>query len=439
VLKTGSPAVVFHGSIVVSLTCTAYLWAAMGGILLTITMLLFVAYAALIIFYALAWQQAREYRKTADDNPALPSKIQTSTFFTIIIPARNEARHIRACLDAVCNQQYPRNQFEVIVIDDHSTDETASLVENYQAPNLRLIRLAAELQETTGAYKKKAIETGIKHAKGEVIITTDADCTAPPEWLDTIAAFYAEHKPALIAMPVALKTPATPIAIFDTLDFMTLQGITAASVNKRMHSMCNGANLAYTKEAFAAVNGFKDIDQIASGDDMLLMHKIAQRFPGKVKYLLSKKVLVSTFPNNSLSDFLRQRIRWASKADSYNDKRIFLVLLLVYLFNAMMLVLLAYGIFANREWPMVNGQWSILNQFHSTFIIQHSTLSYWLMLLLAKTAIELVFLFPVARFFGQQGLLWWFLPAQTFHIVYTVSAGLLGKMGRYEWKGRRVR
>ena len=98
---------------------------------------------------------------------------------------------------------------------------------------------------------------------------------------------------------------------------MTLQGITGASVYKKFHSMCNGANLAYEKKAFNDAGGFEGIDNIASGDDMLLMHKIQKIYPDRIKYLKSADVVVQTQPQETLKDFMNQRIRWASKADKY--------------------------------------------------------------------------------------------------------------------------
>src|SRR4029079_15835984 len=129
-----------------------------------------------------------------------------------------------------------------------------------------------------------------------VIVTTDADCKHPLTWLKTIALFYEEKKPAFIAAPVALQNDSSVLQIFQALDFMTLQGITGASVHKKIHSMCNGANLAYSKKAFEEVGGFAGIYMIASGDDMLLMHKIYIRYPGKVMFLKSKDAIVQTAP-----------------------------------------------------------------------------------------------------------------------------------------------
>ncbi len=220
-------------------------------------------------------------------------------------------------------------------------------------------------------------------------------------------------------MPVAIKSIRNNfIEIFQSLDFMTLQGITAASVHKKMLSMCNGANLAYTKKAFIAVNGFVGIDSIASGDDMMLMHKIFKYNPAGVVFLKSKSVIVDTQPVQNLKAFFNQRIRWASKADKYDDKRIFVVLVLVYLFNCLLVFIPILAIFLNSPKPV---------------------LLIWLVALALKTIVELFFVFPVATFFSYKNLLWWFTLMQPFHIIYTVIAGWLGKFGSYSWKDRNVK
>jgi cellulose synthase/poly-beta-1,6-N-acetylglucosamine synthase-like glycosyltransferase len=251
----------------------------------------------------------------------------------------------------------------------------------------------------------------------------------PKNWLQTIDSFYQKTGASFMAMPVKYDAPKNFTEAFQSLDFMTLQGITGASVHKHLHSMCNGANLAYTKKAFEQVNGFKGIDNIASGDDMLLMHKIYLQDPQKVFFIKSQELIVQTVPMHTVKDFFNQRIRWASKADRYDDKRIFGVLLMVYFFNLLLLLL-----------PMVSLFNNAVVSFHLyPFRITASLMEYWLFLMLCKTFIEMLFLFPVARFFKQISLLWLFPIMQPFHIVYTVIAGWLGKFGSYKWKGRNVK
>lgn len=400
--------------------------------LLIILLVIFGLYMLLIIYYWKSWQAIPTFKtQTINHKP--------QTRISVIIPARNEEENIAVCLDSICSQSYPAALFEVLVVDDHSTDNTAAIIRSYATQNVTLISLkdfipAGEIN----SYKKKAIEVAIAQSTGGLIVTTDADCFVKENWLQTIAAFYEVYQPQFIAAPVGIRLGAnslenTPQGVFlqkfQALDFMTLQGITGASVHKKIHSMCNGANLAYTKKAFEAVNGFAGIDNIASGDDMLLMHKIYKLYPDKVMFVKSKEAIVQTAPVNSVKDFFNQRIRWASKADKYDDNRIFGVLLLVYLVNVLLLVLPFAGIFIKTTFS--------ISLYPFTFVF--TVLELWLFLLIIKTIAELIFLMPVSKFFGKRKLLWLFPLMQPFHILYTVIAGWLGKFGSYSWKERKVK
>jgi cellulose synthase/poly-beta-1,6-N-acetylglucosamine synthase-like glycosyltransferase len=351
--------------------------------------------------------------------PFEPTKAVSPTiFFSVIIPARNEEEQIEKCLQSVLAQHYPVSLFEVIVADDYSTDGTATIVRRLQElhPNLRLLQIEELLHgEKINSYKKKAIELAIHEAKGEWIVTTDADCVVPPTWLINLSSFIDVNDSFFVAAPVKVNDTGTFVSKFQCLDFMSLQGITAASVSAGFHTMCNGANLSYKKEVFYEVNGFKGIDNIASGDDMLLMHKIYSRYATRVHYLFSYSSIVVTTPMESWKAFINQRIRWASKADKYDDKRIIAVLLFIYFFNLFFLIL-PFAAF----W-VENIVW------------------WWLLMLAAKTVIDFRLMIPVAKFFGEEKMLWWFPAMQPFHILYTVIAGWLGKFAKYSWKGRIVK
>jgi cellulose synthase/poly-beta-1,6-N-acetylglucosamine synthase-like glycosyltransferase len=368
---------------------------------LSIIAFLFIGYSLLILYYWRNWRSIPDFIAPSVSSPLL---------FSVIIPARNEEKNIAHLLNALARQTYPADWFEVIVVDDHSTDNTVQQVK--QCAGVQLVSLK---EDAINSYKKKAIEAGIGSAKGEWIITTDADCIPGKNWLSTIAAFIAVKKPVFIAAPVCFTHQPSLLSIFQSLDFLTLQGITGASVYKNIHSMCNGANMAYQRNAFYEVGGFKGIDHIASGDDMLLMHKIWKQYPDQVQYLKCKDAIVSTAAMPSWAAFFNQRIRWASKARLYEDKRIIAVLALVYLFNLSFLVLLITSIVT----PLYG----------------------WVLLLLwvTKTVIELPFIYSVAGFFGKRSLVRYFFFFQPLHIAYTIISGFFGQLGKYEWKGRRVK
>lgn len=354
-----------------------------------------------MIFYWLGWRSAPEFLSKGTDS---------ITRVSVIIPARNEERNIGILLEALQNQSYPRHLFEVVVIDDHSTDNTAAIAKQFPGTVLTNVK-----EETINAHKKMAIQEGITIASGDLIITTDADCIPPSQWIQTVVSFHEKNKSRFIAAPVILQNNSSLLERFQCLDFLVLQGITAASVHRKIHSMCNGANLAYERTAFIEVNGFTGVDNIASGDDMLLMRKIWKRFPGQVHFLKSKEAIVNTQPMKTWKQFFNQRKRWASKARFYDDKRILWALMLVYFFNLSFLALLVAAIW------------------HPIFLI-------WVLLLwLGKTMIEFPFVYSVAKFFDKQSLLKYFFFFQPLHVGYTIIAGWLGQFGKYEWKGRKVK
>jgi poly-beta-1,6-N-acetyl-D-glucosamine synthase len=370
--------------------------------LFILTIVLFFLYGMLMTYYWMGWKSFSDF---SNHNPV------SDTSISVIIPARNEEHNIGQLLKALQEQDYPKNLFEVIVVDDHSTDRTAAIVQQFSS-----VRLLTLKDEGINSYKKKAIEEGISAAKNSFIITTDADCSPQRSWLRMMAAFKEKTNSGFVAAPVSYSTrKKNLLTVFQALDFLVLQGIGAVSVHKKIFTMCNGANLGYEKKLFNEVDGFVTIDNIASGDDMLLMQKIDEKFPQRVHYLKSKEAVVETEPASNWRSFFNQRLRWASKARFYKNRNIIGVQLVVYLFNFSFLLLLIACL------------WDI------KFLV------WFFALWLAKTIIELPFVSSVASWFNQRFLLKWFFFFQPLHIAYTIGIGLLGQFINYEWKGRRVR
>ena len=296
---------------------------------------LLLVYGVLIDYYKRSWKGIPLY-SSSDQAGGI--------WVTVVVPARNEEGNIGKCLDALLAQAYPSEWMNIIVVNDHSTDRTAEVVLAYQTHHLRLVNLADYVDTPINSYKKKAIEVAVSLAGGGLVVTTDADCTAGPGWISTLVACYQATDARFMAAPVKIEAGRSLLSIFQALDFMTLQGITGAAVYKKFHSMCNGANLAYSKAAFYEVGGYQGIDQIASGDDMLLMHKIFSAYPDHVFFIKDQAAIVTTKAAPTWKAFFQQRIRWASKADKYNDKRILPVLLLVYFLNLFCFCFLIAGL-----------------------------------------------------------------------------------------------
>lgn len=369
-------------------------------ILFYVVVFLSILYCFVMLNYWMSWKQIPVFEAI------IP---QPAISFSIVIPARNEEQNIAALIEDIQKQNYPAHLFELIIVDDHSTDHTATIVKSY--PGIKLVQLSG-LQ--INSYKKKAIETGISVAANEWIVTTDADCRVSTQWLSILSAFIEEKKPVMVAGPVFMRYQNKALQIFQSLDFLILQGITGAAIHHKMHSMGNGANLAYQKKIFNEVGGFTGIDQIASGDDMLLVHKMRLKYPEGISYLKSPQAIVCTEAEKTWKSFFSQRIRWASKARKYQDKKLFPILLMVYLFNVSFFVLLAAGFWSFEYWIAL------------------------LAMLFIKALIEIPFFISVAKFFKQTQLIISFILFQPLHIFYTVCSGFMGQLGRYEWKGRKV-
>lgn len=381
--------------------------------IIIVSLIFLLIYGALMLLYAFGWKKCRDY--------ILPKDFQPKTKISILIPARNEAGNIEKCLRSILDNAYPEMLREIIVIDDFSSDNTAEIARKLlNNRNGKVLPLKDYLSpdERLNAYKKKALSIAIDNAQGDLIVTTDADCICPKNWLRHIAGIYEQSNAKFIAAPVSFlpaEGKKSWLYYFQSLDFMTMQGITAAGAELNMGSMCNGANLAFEKAAFHQVGGYQGIDQIASGDDMLLMYKIKKQFPGGIHYLKNKEAIVATPCQPTLGSFFNQRIRWASKSDKYDDKTLTLILLAVYLFNACLFCLFVFAFFQPLGW------WFLLGMFF------------------LKTMVEISFLWPVAKFYNKSAELWRFPFLQPFHILYVLSAGFLGKFGSYQWKGRKVK
>jgi cellulose synthase/poly-beta-1,6-N-acetylglucosamine synthase-like glycosyltransferase len=342
----------------------------------------------------------------------LPEPVKTATLplVTVLVPARNEEANIGVLLTALQAQQYPASRLEIIVIDDHSEDQTAAIATTFKG--ITLLRLhAADIN----SYKKKALEEGVSHAQGELIVCTDADCMPGPHWIEQLVSVYQKKQAAFIAAPVVLHYQQNWLGYLQALDFMVLQGITGAGLHRGNLLMSNGANLAYPKTVFTAVNGYAGADHIASGDDFFLLHKIAELYPARIVYLKSKQAIVSTAAQETWGGFLQQRIRWASKSTHYKKGRLQAVLSLVWSYNLVLLILALAGLCENRYLLIFLAGWII------------------------KTMLEWSFVSEVASFFDRKALLKKFFWLQPLHIAYTVVAGVLGLKGNYRWKGRTVR
>ncbi len=380
-------------------------------------------YALAISSFAVGFQRVLRAASRKNESEDVP-------FVSVLIPARDEEAVITRCLDAVLANDYPEDRFEVIVIDDLSEDATPMLVRQMmgrvnrilvpagfeeeadeEPPRLRLVSMPENLDRAQ-AHKKRAIEKGIAHARGEIILTTDADCEVPSGWIRTMATTF-DDETALVSGPVLYPT-GTSSANVMALEFLGLVAVGAGAIGIDRPNLCNGANVAYRKAVFDALGGFSGIDHLTSGDDELLMQKIAYTTPWQVRFCADPEAAVLTDAPDGAAAFFEQRRRWASKGAHYEHPAVLAVVGTVYVFYLALLGgLLALPFVPSLGLPLLAG-------------------------VALKVLPEAALLGPACRHVERGWLMAYFLPAQLLHVPYIVFMGAAGTFGGYTWKGRRI-
>ena len=331
---------------------------------------------------------------------------------SVVIAARNEEKSIGLSLDSILQQTYPSDKYEIIVVNDHSTDRTNSIVQSYsyKSNQVRLITLSDGDKQTSG-NKLLALTKGIEQASGEIILTTDADCTVKSRWIELMVAHF-ENDIVFVAGPVIEKNPESFFSKIEQLEFLGLITTAAGLIGSRRPIICNGANLAYKKSTFLTIaEYFKDV---SSNDDETLMNKVSYRKLGEITFAIDSDTLVTTHSSNTVFSFLVQRMRWANKRGHYEDKSILITLVSLYFFFFSLFSLVVFI------------------PFESKLILPLS------ITLLGKIIVDFFTLRTGARMLQQHISLPHFLIAELLHVPYIVITAALGQIASIYWKGRRI-
>lgn len=327
---------------------------------------------------------------------------------SVVVAARNEENCIADLLADLAAQLYPSSLTEIIVIDDHSTDKTYRIVEDsitkLKHPGLKLLKNEGR------PGKKAAIELGIGHSTGDLIFSTDADCRIGPGWIASMECYFHDTGKVMISGPVSYLPGKGLTGRFQSLEFSGLVASGAGAALAGRPFLCNGANLAYRKNAFMQVKGYAGNEQFISGDDVFLLHKMKMEFGGKaIGFALDKDALVRTCPAKGIVGFFNQRIRWASKTRGYRDKISILTAAAVFSFS----FFLAFTFLAGFCHPLI-------------FLLYTGAL-------LLKSAIDLPLMWGVTGFTGNRKLMKWYLLFQVIYPFYVVIAGVLSLVPRKSW------
>jgi len=325
---------------------------------------------------------------------------------SVVLAARNEEDNIGECLSCLVAQDYPQDKLEVIVVDDRSQDATAEIIRSF--PQVKLYQV--EEKSLRIAPKKYALDLGIKASKGEIILTTDADCRPGPEWVRNILRYF-EPEVGLVAgfSPLEIGR-ASPLRGMLALESLALASVAAGGIGLGWALTCTGRNLSYRKKTYDEVGGLATIGRFVSGDDDLFLQLVDRKTKWKLRYAFDPKTIVPAKPPQSLKDLIHQRIRHASKG-RYYPKDIKALGLVIYFYNLALLILFFLALFKVIGFP-------------------------WLLLfLLLKILAEFSLLLKGARLFGRRRFLMILPLATLLHVPFIVFFGALGQLGRFRWKG----
>jgi cellulose synthase/poly-beta-1,6-N-acetylglucosamine synthase-like glycosyltransferase len=335
-------------------------------------------------------------------------------FVSIIVPFRNEEKKILNTYRSLTSQNYPKGKYEIIFINDSSDDNSLELIVNLpKKENVAVYSVPNDY--SINAHKKRAIRFGIEKSRGEIIVTTDADCIHSKNWLKNLLK-YLDYKTGFVSGPVEFIADSTLFSRMQRLEFAGLVITGAGLIGSNNPIICNAANIAYRKKVFEVVNGFTYQMSLSSGDDELLMQKIHRDTNYQINFALDKNAIVSTDPNPTIKEFYHQRKRWASKGLFYGDNLLLLKLILIFLFYLSLVVQPILGIVLSIKFFLT---------FIFSFFIKIS--SEYLVL---KKGVELLF---------DSKILKPFLFTAIIQVPYILISGFMGMFGNLVWKDRKIK
>jgi len=375
-----------------------------------IILIIFTAVAAGLYFYLVneftsGWKKLEEFPVPAES---------AGTNVSVIIPFRNEYENLERTCGTLSRLDYPESLLEVIFVDDHSGDGSSGLIEGFVKEgafnfDVKVLKLSAK----EGSSKKAALKKGIGKARGRLIVTTDADCSFGPFWVKSLVAVYEKTSSKILWGPVRYRPGKGFLSKFFNLEFISLVTSGGGASGAGKPFICNGANLAFERSAFDEVNGYEGNEKYASGDDVFLLHKIIKKYgTGAAMFVRKEPAIIDTAPPESLSSFLLQRIRWASKSTGYRERQSVLVTATVFLFN-LMLGSLGMSMFIE---PLM--------------AIPFTTI------LLIKSGVDYRLLTKGADFLGYNFSIPLLLVFELVYIPYVVATGIISTLFSYSWKGR---
>jgi cellulose synthase/poly-beta-1,6-N-acetylglucosamine synthase-like glycosyltransferase len=324
---------------------------------------------------------------------------------SIIIAARNEEKRILPTLQSLQKLQYPLKQFEIIFVDDASTDNTAKIINAYclHNSNWQCIKLKEKDKQWHG--KKLALKTGIDAATGKIIFTTDADCIVQPDWLIEMVKFFDDDVSMVIGHYEPQIQKNNLIGILVKFDNLFSSIVASATANLGFPISSAGSNLAYRKDSYEKIKGHEALKHFKSGDDVHLTERFRKKLKSKIVYCSNPKTFVFTNPPEGKKEFFQQQMRKNSK---HLKKTFSSIILSSFLF---LYFLLSY------IFPLINPQFFLV----------------WLFLIIIKLILEFSVLIKSAFIFNRKDIIGWFPLFQIFYPFYVMVFGILGNLQFYKW------
>ena len=370
--------------------------------------------------------------------------IEPKIRFSVVIPFRNEAENLPVLLNSLSELNYPSLKFDIFMVNDASEDASVQICSDFITSHPKMQINLIENRRFSNSPKKDAISTAIQNASFEYIITTDADCEIPKNWLQAYNEIILETEAKLVAGPVKIaeshsnspkgvEARSSQIKMSDTstnlnrnqekrwlkyfqafqeMDFMSLQAAGAGGFGLGKAFMCNGANLCYERSAFLKADGFSGNDDISSGDDVFLLQKfVEKKLP--VYFLKCAEAIVITKPQQDLTTLISQRVRWAAKTPAYKSSFSKLVGLTVLFMNFSLVI----GVFLTL---------------FSIFPYEPLLFAFFF-----KFNLDFALLFHSAEFFDRKDVLRNYLWSSIIYPVFSSYIAILSLFSGYEWKGRK--
>ncbi|MEE4312669.1 MAG: glycosyltransferase [candidate division KSB1 bacterium] len=243
-------------------------------------------------------------------NEALPA-------VTVIVAARNEGKYIENCIKSLLGQDYPADSYEILLVNDASGDNTRDIMQRYASEheNIRAHQIAAG--DRYQGSKKRALETGIAAAKGDLLLFTDADCEPPPAWAREMVRCFQDDVGAVAGFSPLVDPSGSWFGKIAHVDSHVSGIIAAGGIGAGGFVTCTGRSLAYRKQAFEDAGGFTDIHKSLSGDDDLLMHQLRAKTSWKIAFNISPAAVVPSFQTKSWSEMISQKSRHLSAGRYY--------------------------------------------------------------------------------------------------------------------------